>query len=65
VLWTVPVWTPDQLVLATVYTGYCVLAPKLKERRFLKIYGDTFRAYQARVPYWLPQLPARRSEGRT
>ncbi|KIT16748.1 methyltransferase family protein [Jannaschia aquimarina] len=53
-LWTMPVWTPDQLVLALLWTAYCVLAPRLKERRFLKIYGDRFRAYQARVPYWLP-----------
>lgn len=56
VLWTVPVWTPDQLILATAYTGYCVLAPKLKERRFTEIYGEDFAAYRARVPYWLPRL---------
>ena len=29
-----PVWTPDQLVLSTILTAYCVLAPRLKERRF-------------------------------
>ncbi|MEL7212967.1 MAG: isoprenylcysteine carboxylmethyltransferase family protein [Pseudomonadota bacterium] len=57
VLWTVPVWTPDQLVLATAYTAYCIFAPKLKERRFTKIYKDRFRAYQDRVPYWIPRLP--------
>ncbi|WP_411889059.1 methyltransferase family protein [Yoonia sp. SDW83-1] len=53
-LWTVPVWTPDQLFLAISYTAYCLLAPRLKERRFRKIYGDRFRAYQARVPYIFP-----------
>ena len=31
-LWTVPVWTPDQLVLAISFTAYCLLAPLLKER---------------------------------
>lgn len=54
VLWAVPVWTPDQLALAALWTGYCVLAPRHKERRFSKIYGDRFAAYRARVPYWLP-----------
>jgi protein-S-isoprenylcysteine O-methyltransferase Ste14 len=53
-LWTMPVWTPDQLALATFWTGYCVLAPLHKERRFFKIHGDRFAAYRARVPYWLP-----------
>ncbi|MEM9342433.1 MAG: isoprenylcysteine carboxylmethyltransferase family protein [Pseudomonadota bacterium] len=58
-LWTVPVWTPDQLVLAVTYTGYCLLAPLLKERRFSRIYGDRFAAYQARTPYVLPRLTGR------
>lgn len=53
-LWTVPVWTPDQLVLAVGYTAYCLLAPRLKERRFAARYGARFAAYRARVPYALP-----------
>lgn len=56
-LWTVPVWTPDQLALATCYTGYCLLAPRLKERRFAARYGPRFAEYRARVPYALPRLP--------
>jgi hypothetical protein len=59
-LWMVPVWTPDQLCLAVTYTAYCLFAPRLKERRFTRFYGDRFRAYQARVPYWLPRLARRR-----
>lgn len=55
-LWTVPVWTPDQLVLALTLTAYCLLAPRLKERRFAARYGERFRAYQARVPYAIPDL---------
>lgn len=55
-LWTVPVWTPDQLALALSYTTYCLLAPRLKERRFAARYGDRFHHYQARVPYALPRL---------
>lgn len=59
-LWCVPVWTPDQVLVASVYTVYCITAPRLKEQRFLKIYGDRFRAYQARVPYWIPLRQRRR-----
>jgi methanethiol S-methyltransferase len=54
-LWTVPVWTPDQLALAVSYTAYCLLAPRLKERRFEARYGERFRRYRARVPYALPR----------
>lgn len=55
-LWTVPVWTPDQLVLAISFTAYCLLAPRLKERRFVDRYGDLFARYRADVPYALPRL---------
>ena len=55
-LWTVPVWTPDQLALAIVFTAYCLYAPKLKEARFEKRYGARFRAYRNKVPYALPCL---------
>lgn len=57
-LWTVPIWTPDQLVLAISYTAYCLLAPRMKERRFAARYGDRFRRYQATVPYAVPRLPS-------
>ncbi|MEM7596591.1 MAG: isoprenylcysteine carboxylmethyltransferase family protein [Pseudomonadota bacterium] len=61
-LWTVPVWTPDQLVLATVLTAYCLAAPKLKERRFKQRYGARFTRYQARVPYMVPSLNGERHD---
>ena len=56
-LWTTPVWTPDQLVLAVAFTAYCLLAPRLKERRFAARYGARFDCYRAAVPYALPRLP--------
>ncbi|MEL7254825.1 MAG: isoprenylcysteine carboxylmethyltransferase family protein [Pseudomonadota bacterium] len=62
-LWTVPVWTPDQLALAIVLTAYCLAAPKLKERRFEKRYGKRFRDYQARVPYMVPGLKEEGEDG--
>lgn len=55
-LWTVPVWTPDQLVLACVLTAYCLFAPRLKERRLAARHGDAFARYRAAVPYALPRL---------
>ena len=55
-LWTPPVWTPDQLVLAVCFTAYCLLAPRLKERRFATRYGDRFDRYRTKVPYMLPRL---------
>jgi protein-S-isoprenylcysteine O-methyltransferase Ste14 len=55
-LWTPPVWTPDQLVLAAAFTAYCLLAPRLKERRFAARYGARFDGYRAKVPYVLPRL---------
>jgi protein-S-isoprenylcysteine O-methyltransferase Ste14 len=59
-LWTVPVWTPDQLALALALTAYCLAAPILKERRFEARYGARFRAYRQRVPYAVPQLKGAR-----
>ena len=54
-LWTVPVWTPDQLVLAVFYTAYCLLAPRRKERRFEARYGVRFTQYRDTVPYAVPK----------
>jgi len=53
-LWTVPTWTPDQLVLALTLTAYCLVAPRFKEARFRRVYGASFEAYATTVPYWLP-----------
>ena len=54
-LWTVPIWTPDQLVLAATLTAYCLLAPRLKERRLAARHGARFAQYRAAVPYALPR----------
>ena len=54
--WTVPIWTPDQLCLAIVLSAYCLLAPRLKERRFSQHYGARFADYKAKTPYAFPKL---------
>lgn len=53
-LWTVPTWTPDQLVVAITFTAYCLIAPLFKEARYRRIYGRTFDDYAQSVRYWLP-----------
>jgi len=55
-LWTGPVWTPDHLLLAAVWTLYCVAGPALKERRYRAAYGERFERYRRLVPYWFPAL---------
>ncbi len=55
-LWTVPVWTPDQLLIAIVLTAYCLIGPLFKEQRFARIFGQRFIDYQESHPYWLPRL---------
>ncbi|WP_239479986.1 isoprenylcysteine carboxylmethyltransferase family protein [Actibacterium sp. 188UL27-1] len=54
--WTVPAWTPDQFCLAIALTAYCLMAPRLKERRFAKRYGSRFEAYRHDVPYAFPRI---------
>lgn len=34
--WAVPVWTPDQLLVAVTLTIYCVIGPVFKERRLAR-----------------------------
>ncbi|KDE98913.1 hypothetical protein Y900_008105 [Mycolicibacterium aromaticivorans JS19b1 = JCM 16368] len=53
-VWTVPTWTPDQLVLAVVFTTYCLVGPLFKEARFRRVFGAEFDNYARGVPYWLP-----------
>ncbi len=57
-LWTGPVRTLDGLVLALVWTSYCVVAPRFKEARYLQRYGERFARYRAQTPYILPRLRA-------
>ncbi len=53
-VWTVPVWTPDQLLIAIGLTAYCLIGPLFKEARFTRQFGQTFIDYQKIRPYWLP-----------
>ncbi len=54
ILWTAPVWTLDHLFIAIAWSAYCVLAPVIKERRYLRWYGAAYERYRQRVSYWFP-----------
>lgn len=58
-LWTTPVWTPDQLMVAVSFSAYCLLGPLHKEARFRRIYGARYDRFRATRPYfWLRRRPA-------
>ena len=54
IMWSGPIMTLDKLFLASAWSGYCFFGPRLKEKRFYAKWGSSFRAYQERVPYFLP-----------
>jgi protein-S-isoprenylcysteine O-methyltransferase Ste14 len=56
VLWTAPIHTVDGAALAVLWTIYCLIAPRRKERRYLSWYGEPYARYRASVPYFLPRL---------
>jgi protein-S-isoprenylcysteine O-methyltransferase Ste14 len=56
ILFTGPVWSPDHLFFFLVWGGYCVLGPRLKERRLSAWYGEEYRRYQRAVPYMIPRF---------
>lgn len=56
VLWTAPCWTLDWLLLTASWTVYCVLGPRLKEGRWLRIHGQRFEEYRRAVPYMFPRF---------
>ena len=37
VLWLSSTWTPDLLVLALAWTGYCIVGSTIKEKRFIHL----------------------------
>lgn len=56
-LWTAPVWSLDRLILTALWSMYCVVGPLLKEQRYRMRYGDSYKAYEKTVPYWIPRSP--------
>ncbi len=61
ILWTSSVWSVDQLILASGWTAYCFFGAKIKEKRFLRFFGNPFSEYQKEVPFWIPKFHRRDS----
>jgi methanethiol S-methyltransferase len=55
-VWFTPVMTLDHAVLTGIWTVYIFVGSYLKDRRLVHYLGDTYRAYQARVPGY-PLVP--------
>ncbi|HMO52726.1 MAG TPA: FAD-dependent monooxygenase [Kiritimatiellia bacterium] len=68
ILWTAPSFTPEKIALSVLWTIYCVVGSSMKEKRMAKIHGAAFRAYQQKVPFWIPcsrAISVRRNVART
>lgn len=54
IILTAPVWGIDHVIIAVTWVLYCVIGPRLKEKRLLNVYGDSYREYQERTSYMIP-----------
>lgn len=58
-----PVMTTRWLTLSILGTIYLLIGALLEERRLLASFGDSYREYQARVPFLIPGRPFKRQAG--
>lgn len=49
---TGPVWNLDHAIVSSIFVAYCIVGPMIKDRRFIKMYGDAFVAFKERVPFF-------------
>lgn len=49
---TGPVWNIDHLIIALVFVTYCVVGPRMKERRLLKSFGSAFETHMKEMPFF-------------
>jgi protein-S-isoprenylcysteine O-methyltransferase Ste14 len=55
-LWATPTMTLGHLLFAGALTLYMAVAALFEERDLVGHYGDTYRAYQQRVPMFIPRV---------
>ena len=49
---TGPVWNVDHLIIAAIFVTYCVVGPRVKERRLRQHFGSAFDAHMGEVPFF-------------
>jgi protein-S-isoprenylcysteine O-methyltransferase Ste14 len=54
--WATPTMTLGHLLFAGALTLYMAVAARFEERDLVGVYGDTYRAYQQRVPMIVPRV---------
>lgn len=54
VIWSVPVFSPDQLIFAGGFTVYILIGASYEERDLVRRFGEDYRKYQQTVPMLLP-----------
>jgi steroid 5-alpha reductase family enzyme len=54
--WATPTMTLGHLLFAGTLTLYMVIAARIEERDLVDHFGDTYGAYQRRVPMFIPRI---------
>ena len=54
--WSAPVMSYTRLLFALIFTVYVVRAIDWEEKDLIRVFGDTYRQYSAKVPKILPRL---------
>jgi hypothetical protein len=53
-IWSNPDITADRLLFNVLWTIWILVATNLEERDLIRVYGDVYRAYQKKVPMFVP-----------
>ena len=53
-IWSKPDLTLDRLLFNLVFTIWVVIAILFEERDLVSTYGDSYRAYQRKIPMLIP-----------